>query len=972
MSSDWVCLNRDFVFQKHYLQSNPTLEHPLKQIQVAVIESKGTRGKFSSGLSSSSSRTSSTISLIDPLGLNALDGIDPLSQFAQESATDPLSQIVAEYEKFSKKSKNKDMLEANKEYLSWNNKRLGILNKFTTSEKLSITTSFLSGGEMIKTQTTVSDKVKYRLEQLDDFDESSVRHMMDLTQQEYITRIEQLNQELVQSWNGDQRVKALKIAIQCSKMLSDTSVLQFYPSQFVLITDILDIFGKLVYERLRTKADHVEPGRKSAISLPEKFTPEMVPDSAKETCQNWFFKIASIRELLPRLYVEMAILKCYSFLTQSEFNSALLRLTKMIRGIGDPLIATYARCYLVRVGLNVSNDKEYIKENLQDFLAVYGTIFNGSIRSEINRQRIDISSYLALYGPALNWILQGFAYCSTDANADEILNTCKDKKNNGPLLYAILSSFKPEFIANRALDLVKILSNCNTEGISKGQLLRNLGVSLNRCPPPQEQRHVVYIAALNMISTFTNPAEYVSCIEMWAQYVAEHFTLQEVNTLLEDIHVRLSQNKIYENYYGQLQSIMDKIVRYSTDFEGLLTCDSFLLVLDLFQKDSIKLEVCKNIIVTYKNNFEGTTSDPVVTNALMYLCKVLNDSVNALTVDDERRLIGNLISNFIKKVDYGKDFEQQLTFYVEARAAFPNLDAVFTTLVLCVNKLAIETSKIVNGHHTRKTAAFVKACAAYCFITIPSIISVATQMDLYLLSGQVALMNLCLGQADACFETALNLVAELPRTTEIEGKLKSTESYLVSYLCNMLSTLVVVPDSPDQEVLYLVRLLLDVLKKYPFDLHSSGPTLVYLHSLDMLFVESLDIFPYHIPNVVSNDELYGSDPKFIAEVNILCSQIVDQILVQLKSMGDANQLRQQANLALELFSRVLRYSDLMRDKTFMLAINLWNLALKYEQADSKTLAKLLKMTEDYKTKFYGNPLYMRRIEELISRMKLKL
>lgn len=107
---------------------------------------------------------------------------------------------------------------------------------------------------LVKVQTVVSDKVKFRLEQLDDFEDGSVRHMMDLTQQEYIQRIEQLNHELVQSWHNDQRVKSLKIAIQCSKILADTSVLSFYPSQFVLITDILDIFGKLVYDRLKQKA----------------------------------------------------------------------------------------------------------------------------------------------------------------------------------------------------------------------------------------------------------------------------------------------------------------------------------------------------------------------------------------------------------------------------------------------------------------------------------------------------------------------------------------------------------------------------------------------------------------------------------------------------------------------------------------------------------------------------------------------
>lgn len=140
----------------------------------------------------------------------------------------------------------------------WNSRRNSILSKFTTAEKLTIVSSFLHGGELVKTQITFSEKVKNRLEQLDDFDDGSIRRVNDLTQQEYQCRIEQLNQELIQAWKTDQRVKALKIAIQCTKVLADTSVISFYPSQFVLITDILDNFGKLVFERLRTKADYFE------------------------------------------------------------------------------------------------------------------------------------------------------------------------------------------------------------------------------------------------------------------------------------------------------------------------------------------------------------------------------------------------------------------------------------------------------------------------------------------------------------------------------------------------------------------------------------------------------------------------------------------------------------------------------------------------------------------------------------------
>ena len=163
--------------------------------------------------------------------------------------------------------------------------------------------------------------------------------------------------------------------------------------------------------------------------LPENFTADMVPESIKETCLNWFYKIASIRELLPRLYLEITILKSFSFLSQSEFNQTLLRLTKVIRGIGDPLVAVYARCYLCRVGLTVTQDREFIKENLTDFFFVYHTMFNGGLKSELTRQRIDMSGYLSLYNPALDYILELLGSRSPDALLDDVLAKCQEKKN---------------------------------------------------------------------------------------------------------------------------------------------------------------------------------------------------------------------------------------------------------------------------------------------------------------------------------------------------------------------------------------------------------------------------------------------------------------------------------------------------------------------------------------------------------------
>lgn len=171
------------------------------------------------------------------------------------------------------------------------------------------------------------------------------------------------------------------------------------------------------------------PGTSFEAALPDNFTPDMVPEPAKETCHNWFYKIASIRELLPRFYVEVAILRCYSYLDRSEIERALLRLTTICRGIGDPLVAAYARCYLCRVGMTLSSDYQYLLENVNDLLMVYHTSFNNGLRAELTRQRIDLHLYLTLYVPALNWMMHGLAVTAPHTVQEDLFRRCCEKKN---------------------------------------------------------------------------------------------------------------------------------------------------------------------------------------------------------------------------------------------------------------------------------------------------------------------------------------------------------------------------------------------------------------------------------------------------------------------------------------------------------------------------------------------------------------
>lgn len=60
------------------------------------------------------------------------------------------------------------------------------------------------------------------------------------------------------------------------------------------------------------------------------------------------------------------------------------------------------------------------------------------------------------------------------------------------------------------------------------------------------------------------------------------------------------------------------------------------------------------------------------------------------------------------QVDYGRDFERQLTFFVQARGAFPNLDGILQAVVHATCSLIMRTHRIVQGNHSRKTGAFVR------------------------------------------------------------------------------------------------------------------------------------------------------------------------------------------------------------------------------------------------------------------------
>jgi len=205
-----------------------------------------------------------------------------------------------------------------------------------------------------------------------------------LSYEEYFCKINKMIDQMHQFWKQEQRVKSLKTIIQLTKLLANSNQAKLYQRKYKLITEALDEFGQLMYNRIHLIDETYDPPRRLAneendqigggqlVSEGEEIydnsmSKEQAHELAKDICRNWFLKVASIRELVPRFYCELAILRACDVLikhpndNQSSnslwgpnlkaqlYAQSLDRLSKAAWGLGDPIVALHARAYLAKV-----------------------------------------------------------------------------------------------------------------------------------------------------------------------------------------------------------------------------------------------------------------------------------------------------------------------------------------------------------------------------------------------------------------------------------------------------------------------------------------------------------------------------------------------------------------------------------------------------------------------------------------------
>ncbi|MFH4982621.1 hypothetical protein AB6A40_009330 [Gnathostoma spinigerum] len=802
--------------------------------------------------------------IVETSSVEASPFIDPLGATRDEGICSSLNQVESISREIGRHEVEltNTLISSDAEYIikepdlpgfePWSAKRKAILDEFTASEKLSIISTFLPNGVPLNTRLCPSDRAAHRLEQLNDT--SGLKKLADLSQEEYVCNVNELGRKLMTAWANQKKVESVKIAVELSRILASTASPHFYPTQFVLVTDILDVFGELVFERLRSKAnaERIEAG---LGPLPVEFLLDDVPETTQETAKNWFYKIGDIRELLPRFYVEAAIMGCMRFLDDKALSANLLRLCAMPLSMVHPLVASYARAYLCRIAIRLcpSNTAPHWK-CINDWMQNYS----------------DQPSAILL--PAMEWMIQCVSYkAHTYDDLLPLWEYCKMPDKRPFVLRCFLSSVTAGYICEYSLETAQIV--CSGEEVAATELCI-FGKRLLMADVPEASRRPVLRNVWRQISKLTSVRGFVDCCDVWIEYVVKYFTWNEVGVVLNTLMEKLAPDKKYENFYEKLLSIWEKLLANSKDVSELFSLEQIPSFVDVFRNSEAMVK-CSMIALStlVKVHPIRFSNDFRLAVQILGLCRHLHDSISSMSEESEKDIVASLIQRSLDRFDLEVDPERSLDFWVDSRAALSNIDPVITYIIKRV--ISLGYSVIRRKAKSVAAASFLRACVANAFITVASLSDPVDQVQLYIQTGMLGLLVSSLPQVDATAKCAIEVLSKIKRVVP---------STFASLSSSLLAFLVLVPDSPARPPLYFFNAFLNAIARYPWKEDSADYGHILINSLLFISILGQPELPYHIAHVQSNDQLYGGCDEFMKALD----EKADVVMSRLEAIVDEN------------------------------------------------------------------------------------
>ncbi|CAD5217378.1 unnamed protein product [Bursaphelenchus xylophilus] len=566
-----------------------------------------------------------------------------------------------------------------------------------------------------------------------------------LTEEDFNRKIRDLRRILRRLWAEEERIECIKLCREVANILTQSNLGYFYPKAFVLVTDFMDIFGHLVYERLLEKAK-AERRQASLPTLPTHFQTIDVLEKTRIVARNWFGKLSEIREILPHLYIGGALMPIMKFMDDTSIAENLLRLCQLAATISHPLIASYARCFICRVAMRCepSNRAPHWK-CLNDWMQTFK------------------EQPVILLWPPLEYVIQCVAYNAV--TYDDILPLWEYAKlpEKRPFVFkALLNALPTNYLTEFSLETCKILMEAEEPKIDE---ITAFGKNILKGNVAEINRKPLLKAIWKMLNRLETK-DFLEGMRIWIEFVAKYFTVSEIQVVLDGICGKVENDRAFNAPQSALLEVLSKILGQLRDIPTFLTLPVFSNFTSLFTDDSIRKQMSVQILETMVSKHKlASISDLNLAYQVSDVCKILHDSLDLFSSDEEVFQAVELIKSALNRFEVKADPENALSFYVACRANLLNLDECQKYVIDRILELAIFVIKSAKFSVTR--SAFVHACIANTFITIPSLSSRRLRLDCALKSTKVALSGQAFLQVDSFVDLLFEEFTSIQNLEEI-------------------------------------------------------------------------------------------------------------------------------------------------------------------------------------------------------------
>lgn len=765
---------------------------------------------------------------------------------------------------------------------NWELLKKNLLLKFSSDDDQIIKSTFSVA--MNEDEIENNYKIDIGRSRLDELEKKYKGEFSFTTTKEYVNKLDSLLIEMNSKWKSNDMVSSIKIMIHCTKILNDISTPKFYCHKFIIITNILETFSNLVYERI-FKLSFPNIDIKDYDKGNFEVSPLTITEKAKDICSNWIYKCSCIRELLPRIYIDIIFLKIMKFMkTEKEIEEAIINIARKIAGISHPLISFYISIYFCYVVMSLYPKSKTFIIFLLDLLSKYK--INNDLITKFSYENITPDEFIKFIEPTIEWLLYSLSLNASNAVANQIIEIIENTNNSLIVKYFIIH-FPTKFTFNsKVIDF--LFSN---ESFSKSASL-TLAYTLKMATSDNllDKKYISIITNNIYSLASTDPNSFLEGAGLISEIYIKFFDDHEQDRLFDNIfqNIRhITSVKMDKEIMKRFEKLMTTIVKKLNNSSGLINIDNFLVFVDTFKID-FRINTTKAIInqILNEDNNKKIT-DPYLAYVVLKINKYLNDFIfcNKRQISLQKEItsfIEDSMKKLIKNIDFGIDYETYFNFLSEIRGSIFDNNEIIELVLIEVEKICYSTLKILKGKNNKKSLRFIKACIAFIQITIPSIKDIKTQIKHLILASEIAMFNNLISECDSLIKSAITCISEIYEKG-LEGKDKYNDYlYINNYLNKLLSFIIVIPSNPD----YPYQLISGLINIFSNEDGQINKTYIkYLLKINITYsvikaISTLLQFrlPYHIKNVDSNDDFLANEVSYQKEGLILIDKSINEIM----------------------------------------------------------------------------------------------